>query len=100
MNILYIHAKKILLVGFFFFLSFLNVHSQEGAQIFRQNCATCHAFDKVLSGPALRGVTGRGPWAEDIKNLHSWIKNAPAFLPTSPYAQGLQKEYGQVMTNF
>ncbi|MFL5774150.1 MAG: c-type cytochrome [Flavisolibacter sp.] len=100
MNILHIHAKRYLLVGFIFFLSFLKVHSQEGAQIFRQNCATCHAFDKELSAPPLRGVTGRGPWVEDIKNLHSWIKNAPANLPKWQYTQDLQKKYGQVMTNF
>jgi cytochrome c2 len=99
MNILRIQTKHGILIGLFLFLYNFS-SAQDGAQIFKQNCATCHAFDKVLSGPPLRGVTGRGPWAEDKKNLHAWIKNAPAFLPTSQYTQDLQKTYGQVMTNF
>ena len=100
MNILQIHAKRTILTGLLFFLSLYTIHAQEGKQIFQQNCASCHALDKQISGPALRGVTERGPWAEDKKNLHAWIKNAPAFLPTNPYTVALQKQYGQIMTNF
>jgi cytochrome c2 len=69
MNILHIHAKRSILTGLIFFLSFTLAHSQTGQQIFQSNCAQCHALDKVLSGPALRGVTERGPWAEDEKNI-------------------------------
>lgn len=101
MNIVQIHAKKSLLIGLFFFISYIQVQAQNGAQIFKQNCATCHALDRILSGPALRGVTGRGPWAEDKKNLHAWIKNAPSFLPTTPYTKELQKTFnGQIMPKF
>src|ERR1700712_3774122 len=100
MNILQIHAKKRLLIGLLFFLSYHTVTAQTGQQIFQQNCASCHSFDRVITGPALRGVTERGPWAEDIKNLHAWIHNAPAFIPTTKYTQDLQKLYGSLMTNF
>ena len=33
----------------------------KGAELFKANCGSCHALDKVLSGPALRGVLNRGP---------------------------------------
>ena len=42
----------------------------------------------------------RGPWAEDEKNIYQWIKNPGAFIPTTPYTQALQKQYGQVMPSF
>jgi cytochrome c2 len=72
----------------------------KGAQLFKQNCASCHALDKVLSGPALRGVTQRGPWAEDKMNLKKWVKNPAAFIPTSQYTRDLQKQYVQIMPSF
>jgi cytochrome c551/c552 len=100
MNILQIHAKKSILIGLLFFLSYYTVQAQDGKQIFQQNCASCHALDKLITGPPLRDVTKRGPWAEDKKNLHAWIKNAPAFLPTTAYTKDLQKTYGTIMTNF
>lgn len=101
MNILQDHAKKGILIGLLFFFSHYTVQAQEGKQIFQQNCASCHAFDKALTGPALRGAVERGPWGEDRKNLHAWIKNAPAYLPTNPYTVALQKQYNNaIMTNF
>ncbi|TCZ63719.1 c-type cytochrome, partial [Flaviaesturariibacter aridisoli] len=42
-----------------------------GKGIFQQNCAACHALDKDMTGPALRGLTSRGPWA-DRKKLYAW----------------------------
>ncbi len=66
--------------------------SSKGFSLFRANCASCHAVDKVLSGPALAGVTKRGPWAENEKNIVSWIRNPGAFIPTQTYTQELQKQ--------
>jgi mono/diheme cytochrome c family protein len=100
MNLLQIHAKKPVLIGLLFLFSFTVVRAQNGQAIFREKCGTCHALDKVLSGPALRGVTERGPWAEDEKNIHKWVKNPAAFIPTTPYTQALQKQYGQIMPSF
>lgn len=74
--------------------------SSEGGQIFRANCATCHALDKVLSGPALRGVMERGPWKENEKNFVKWVRNPAAFVPTTSYTLELQKQYGQIMPSF
>ena len=93
-------ARKFILVGLFFLTAFNTVIAQDGAQIFKANCASCHAFGKVLSGPDLTGVTTRGPWAEDRNNLKKWIKNPAAFIPTTPYTQDLLKTYVQIMPSF
>jgi cytochrome c551/c552 len=92
-------ARKTALTGFVFFLSFITVYAQDGKQLFQQNCQSCHALDKKMTGPALRGVTERGPWG-DRKNLYAWIHNPPAFIPTTPYTKALQAEYGSIMSPF
>jgi hypothetical protein len=98
MNFLKFIAKKSVLPGLIFLFSYTNSFSQTGQQIFQQNCATCHALDKVIQGPALRGVETRGPWTNRA-NLHKWVHSPAAFIPTTPYTQGLQKEYNQIMPN-
>jgi cytochrome c551/c552 len=98
MNFLKIIAKKRVLPGLILLFSF-SVKAQTGQQIYQQNCQSCHALDKVISGPALRGVEERGPWTERA-NLIKWVKNPAAFIPTTPYTQELQKTYGQIMPSF
>jgi hypothetical protein len=99
MNFLKFIAKKSVLIGVLIFLSYNNAKAQTGQQIFQQNCATCHSLDKVVTGPALRGVNDRGPWT-DRANLHKWVHNPGAFIPTTPYTSDLQKQYGQTMPSF
>jgi mono/diheme cytochrome c family protein len=72
----------------------------KGKDLFKQHCGPCHAMDKTLSGPALRGVLSRGPWIEDKENFKKWVKNPSAFIPTSQYTIDLQRQYGQVMPSF
>ena len=73
--------------------------AQDGKALFQQNCASCHAVNKKLTGPALAGVEER--WSEK-KNLYAWIKNSAAYLKTGdPYANKLYEEYNKVaMNNF
>ena len=70
-----------------------------GKPLFQQNCAACHALDKDMTGPALRGLTSRGPWG-DRQKLYAWVHNPAAFLAKDPYTQGLQKQFGAVMQAF
>lgn len=70
-----------------------------GQKLFRDNCAPCHSMDKVLSGPALRGVTERGPWEKE-ENLKKWIRNPARFITGNKYAKTLQKEYNLIMPSF
>jgi cytochrome c553 len=100
MNLFLFDAKKSILVGLVTLLSFNTVIAQDGAQIFKSNCASCHGVDKALSAPALRGVTTRGPWAEDKANIYKWVKNPAAFIPTTQYTKDLQKTWNAVMPPF
>lgn len=91
--------KQVFILAVVILLFYTESHAQGGQQIFANNCQACHALDKVVTGPALRGVEERGPWT-DRANLHKWVHNPGAFIPTTPYTQDLQKQYGQIMPSF
>ena len=93
-------VKKGALLGLLFFLSYTTIKAQDGKAIFNAQCATCHALDKNLTGPALRGVEGRGPWT-DRKELVKWIHNPGGYIPTTDYTKSLAAQYnGQIMPSF
>jgi mono/diheme cytochrome c family protein len=82
---------------FFLLLSFGNkISAQDGKAIFSDNCASCHSVFKNLTGPALGGVTTRGPWT-DRKKLYAWVHNPAGFMQTDPYTQGLKSQFGGAM---
>jgi mono/diheme cytochrome c family protein len=84
-------------VLFFLLLSFGNkVLAQDGQAIFKDNCASCHNVFKDATGPALGGVTTRGPWT-DRKKLYEWVHNPAKFMATDPYTQDLKQKYGGAM---
>lgn len=87
----------------FFFLAFFFCKNlllaQDGRALFTSNCASCHALNKNLTGPALAGFQNRGPWA-DKKELYAWIHNPVAYMAKDPYTQGLKAEYGSIMQAF
>ena len=92
------------IVTIFLFITFSaaignQLNAQDGKALFSANCASCHAVNKKLTGPALAGVEDRWP---DKKNLYAWVKNSAAFLKTGdPYATNLYNEYNKVaMNNF
>jgi mono/diheme cytochrome c family protein len=70
----------------------------KGKELFNANCAACHNLDRKMTGPALRGVTGRHKkdW------FYGWIKNSSALIKAGdPDAVKLFAENGQsVMTAF
>jgi Cytochrome c/Cytochrome c7 and related cytochrome c len=70
--------------------------AQDGKALFQANCASCHAINKKLTGPALAGFEERGPWS-DRKKLVAWIHNPSGFAKTEPYAANLIKEFGGVL---
>lgn len=71
----------------------------KGKDIFGDNCASCHALRKDLTGPALAGVQERVP---DKKLLYKWIRNPSAVLKSgNVYFNKLAKRYDNlVMTPF
>ena len=85
---------------FILLLSFSNTsNAQDGKALFMKNCASCHALDKKLTGPALLGVEER--WKGNRKNLTAWIKNTGSYMKTTndPYAIALFNEYNKSAMN-
>ena len=95
-------VKRILFSALFFLLLSVGnkLSAQDGKAIFQNNCASCHSVFKDLTGPALGGVTSRGPWT-DHKKLYEWVHNPSKFMASDPYTQGLKQKFGGVvMTAF
>ncbi len=70
----------------------------KGKELFNSNCASCHNLDKKMTGPALRGVTGR----HKKEWFYGWIKNSSALIKSGDAdAVKLWEEYKpSVMTAF
>jgi mono/diheme cytochrome c family protein len=84
------------------FLLLINsqVKSQDagaGRTLFLNNCASCHAVKKELTGPALAGVDTR---ITDRKLLHAWIRNNQKVIQSGePYFVELFNRYGKKPMN-
>lgn len=75
----------------------VNSASSEGKTLFQTNCASCHAVNKKLTGPALAGIRDSVP---DKQLLYEWIRNNKKVLKSgNPYFNSLYKEYGQTQMN-
>ncbi len=71
--------------------------AQDGKVLFQTNCAQCHNPLKVVTGPALKGVTQRVP---DRKLLHDWIHNNQKVLASgNVYFNNLYNSYGRAPMN-
>src|SRR6185312_7431499 len=70
----------------------------QGEVLFKENCKTCHAIDKVEVGPALKDVTKR----RDAKWLSAWIRNSSAVIASGDkYANDLYNKFDKAsMTSF
>ena len=47
-----------------------------GAALFKQKCTSCHALDRQVVGPALKGISGR----RSEEWLIKWVKNSQALI--------------------
>jgi len=77
--------------------------AQDGKALFQANCASCHAVNKRVVGPALKGVHER--WGNDETEIIKFIQNSQAYIngnfKNSAYAKKLYEEYNRtVMTAF
>src|ERR1700761_5131301 len=89
--------KSLKLLFFFAFLSLASFASaqttENGQSLFMSNCAQCHNPIKVVTGPALKGVTSRLP---DRQLLHDWIHNNNKVLASgNTYFNNLYNSYGR-----
>src|SRR6201996_9610170 len=70
---------------------------ENGKSLFMSNCAQCHNPIKVVTGPALKGVTSR---VTDRKLLHDWIHNNSKVLASgNTYFNNLYNSYGRAPMN-
>jgi mono/diheme cytochrome c family protein len=71
--------------------------AQDGATLFKDNCATCHRVEKDLTGPALKGVEDR---VKDKKLLHDWIRNNAKVLASgNKYFNDLYNKWAKTPMN-
>lgn len=78
--------------------SSLSSFAQDGRALFKANCASCHALNKDLTGPALSGVESRWP-SKDL--LKKWIKNWSSAVATGDaYAVKIQNWSPVAMNKF
>lgn len=74
---------------------FAQANLDEGKDLFRNNCASCHNknMKSKMTGPALGAVEER--W-ESEELLYAWIKNSQGVIATgNTYAVNLYNEYNQ-----
>ena len=73
---------------------------EEGSTLFKSNCASCHALDGKVIGPALGDVVSK--YGEDYEWLVAWIKNNEKLRKSGDErAIAIYDEYnGQAMNTF
>ncbi len=70
----------------------------QGHELFQGNCAQCHAVNKKVVGPALKGIYSR--WTDEAAIIN-FIKYPEKVITSgqNEYAAKLYEEYGQMMPN-
>ena len=59
-----------------------NSYAQDGAQLFKAKCNTCHMVDKNSTGPLLKGVKQKWNDAGEGDFLYEWVKNPQTLIAT------------------
>lgn len=98
------NAKKFFTIFSLLFGTLLiSQNADNGAKLFKQNCAVCHAShtDQRLTGPGLKGVFDRVPKPAD-EWLIKWILNNEKLIKSGDaYANKIYNEYNKAaMTVF
>ena len=96
-----ISLKALIALVFTVFIFTQNLNAQDGAKLFKQNCAVCHAShtDQKLTGPGLKGVFDRAPKGDW---MHKWVLNSEKMIKSGDaYANKIYNENGKAaMTVF
>jgi cytochrome c oxidase cbb3-type subunit 3 len=56
--------------------------AQDGAQLFKAKCNTCHMVDKNSTGPLLKGAKQKWNDAGEGEMLYEWVKNSETLIAT------------------
>lgn len=71
----------------------------KGQELFKANCTACHALDKQVVGPPLKGVVDRVKEEGGVDEawLHKWIKDNKALRESGDaYANKIFEQYNKV----
>ncbi len=71
--------------------TFFTAEAQDGAKLFKQNCAACHKVDKNSVGPMLKGAKAKWEEAGEGDLIYEWVKN-----PSELYESGKSKRAKEV----
>ena len=100
-NMSHFSLKSLFGAVFLFFAFSFGLKAQDGAKIFKQNCAVCHNShtDGMSTGPGLAGVFDRAPKGDWLKK---WILNSDKLVKEGDaYAKSLKSKYNNTaMTVF
>lgn len=100
-NMSHFSLKSLFGAVFLFFAFSFGLQAQDGAKLFKQNCAVCHSShtDQKLTGPGLAGIFDRAPKGDWLKN---WILNNEKLIKSGDaYANKIYTENGKAaMTVF
>jgi len=82
--------------------STFSAYAADGKALFKGNCGSCHAVNKKVVGPALKGVHDR--WENNEEEMAAFIKASQAYMKAgrkfSAYTTQLFNEYNQsIMPN-
>ena len=96
-----IPLKALIAIVFTVFSFTSTLQAQDGAKLFKQNCAVCHSShtDTKVTGPGLKGVFDRVPKGDWI---HKWIINSEKMIKSGDaYANKIYNDNGKAaMTVF
>jgi cytochrome c oxidase cbb3-type subunit 3 len=81
-------------------LSATMVNAQDGGQLFKAKCNTCHIVDKNSTGPILKGAKQKWTDAGEAEMLYEWVKNSQNLIATgkSKVAMEVQNFSASAMT--
>lgn len=99
-NMSHFSLKSLFGAVFLFFAFSFGLKAQDGAKLFKQNCAVCHTVTDVkITGPGLAGVFDRAPKGDWLKN---WILNSDKITKSGDaYAKKLKSDFNNTaMTVF
>ena len=93
-NMSHFSLKSLFGAVFLFFAFSFGLKAQDGAKIYKQNCAVCHALtDQKLTGPGLAGIFDRAPKGDW---LNKWILNNEKLIKSGDaYANKIYNENGK-----
>lgn len=61
-------------------ISVQKAKAQDGAQLFKAKCNTCHMVDKNSTGPLLKGAKQKWTEAGEGELIYEWVKNPQALI--------------------